>query len=448
MLIIHFGRATNKYKDVEPYEARVIWGPLLDELNALKCNGLCVTWNGSPHTVVVIVMAVCGDNLSQHKLAGFSAGFSKGRVCRFCMVTSANLSHVTHEEECRIRTSHVHDIHLAAVKVNPTMNCSVYGVTGPSPMGMLGYFDVTSQVAPDLMHDLFEGVLPFVLRHVLRGLISEGTLTFSDLKRSESFSYGYNDRKNTPETFTEAFIMKDANLKGTASQKWCIFRLFPLIFGASVPENNAHWGILLQLQDIVGIVLAEELPEDWIAFLEVLVQYFLKAFIELYPQVRLIPKMHYIVHYARLTRKLGPLRHYWCLRYEAKHQYFKNMASRVKNFRNICKTLASRHQLLQSFEMFSLSNCQNITTSCAKTVDVLKLPPVAQSLCCREGLLEAKGVALGTCSYRVQDILVEGKDESPTFVQLINMYISGNEVWLLVESFILTAFRNICLATR
>ena len=37
---------------------------------------------------------------------------------------------------------------------------------------------------------------------------------------------------------------------------------------------------------------------------------------------------------------------YWCMRYEAKHSYFKDLAQKTKCFKNIPKSLAERHQRL------------------------------------------------------------------------------------------------------
>lgn len=44
--------------------------------------------------------------------------------------------------------------------------------------------------------------------------------------------------------------------------------------------------------------------------------------------------------------RCGPVVNFWCMRYEAKHNYFKSLAQRVKNFRNIAKTLSNHHQRL------------------------------------------------------------------------------------------------------
>lgn len=42
--------------------------------------------------------------------------------------------------------------------------------------------------------------------------------------------------------------------------------------------------------------------------------------------------------------RYGPLVRYWCMRFEGKHAYFKDLAHRVKCFKNIPKTMAYRHQ--------------------------------------------------------------------------------------------------------
>ena len=42
--------------------------------------------------------------------------------------------------------------------------------------------------------------------------------------------------------------------------------------------------------------------------------------------------------------RCGPLTRYWCMRFEAKNSHFKNLARQINNFKNICKSLAKRHQ--------------------------------------------------------------------------------------------------------
>ena len=42
--------------------------------------------------------------------------------------------------------------------------------------------------------------------------------------------------------------------------------------------------------------------------------------------------------------RFGPMVRTWCMRYEAKHRYFKRLASFMGNFTNVPYTLAARHQ--------------------------------------------------------------------------------------------------------
>ena len=60
----------------------------------------------------------------------------------------------------------------------------------------------------------------------------------------------------------------------------------------------------------------------------------------------------YLYHYDVLSSvliRVGPLVRHWTMRYEAKHQYFKQLARSMGNYINICHSLAIRHQSLQCY---------------------------------------------------------------------------------------------------
>ncbi len=56
--------------------------------------------------------------------------------------------------------------------------------------------------------------------------------------------------------------------------------------------------------------------------------------------------MHYLICF-----RFGPLSRSWCMRYEAKHRYFKRMSHVVNNFKNIPKSLSIHHQRLMCYLM-------------------------------------------------------------------------------------------------
>ena len=51
-----------------------------------------------------------------------------------------------------------------------------------------------------------------------------------------------------------------------------------------------------------------------------------------------------VVFLLLCSHRCGPPSRYWCMRFEAKNGYFKDLAHRIKNLKNIPKSLAHRHQ--------------------------------------------------------------------------------------------------------
>ena len=57
-----------------------------------------------------------------------------------------------------------------------------------------------------------------------------------------------------------------------------------------------------------------------------------------------------------LACRLGPMVRSWCMRYESKHTYFKQVAIALGNFINVPYTVAERHQKLLCFQYFNESD--------------------------------------------------------------------------------------------
>lgn len=63
--------------------------------------------------------------------------------------------------------------------------------------------------------------------------------------------------------------------------------------------------------------------------------------------------MHHLVHYPRFIRLLGPFQSFWCMRFEAKHSYFKQLQRKIKNFIDPPYTPSMRHQQWQCNQFIS-----------------------------------------------------------------------------------------------
>ena len=70
----------------------------------------------------------------------------------------------------------------------------------------------------------------------------------------------------------------------------------PMLIGDLVPEEDDHWENFLQLLTIVDYVFAPVTCESTVTYIGVLIEDFLLEFRRLYPERRITPKMHYLVH--------------------------------------------------------------------------------------------------------------------------------------------------------
>ena len=104
------------------------------------------------------------------------------------------------------------------------------------------------------------------------------------------------------------------------------------------------------LRDIVELVCAPQITKADVAFLNVLIEEYLEGRNTLFSNTKMRPKHHYLRHYPSLIMHFGPLVRLWTMRFESKHSYFKRCICNSPNFKNVCLTLAEKHQLLQAYK--------------------------------------------------------------------------------------------------
>lgn len=72
-------------------------------------------------------------------------------------------------------------------------------------------------------------------------------------------------------------------------------------------------------------------------------------------------------HVSIIFYRFGPLVRYWVMRFEGKHNFFKDVAHRLKCYRNVAKSMADRHQLYSLY--MSISGLEKKTlTGCGKCI--------------------------------------------------------------------------------
>ncbi|XP_040073555.1 uncharacterized protein LOC115323428 [Ixodes scapularis] len=230
--------------------------------------------------------------------------------------------------------------------------------------------------------------------------------------------------------------MGNFGIKGSAAEKLCLFRFFSLLVGDVVPKDDDAYSVYLALRRIVDIVCAPQLTTNTIPYLKVLISDFYSAFTQVFPEVNVIPKMHYLIHYPRLIRLYGPLSKLSSMRFEAKHQYFKSLARKTRNFINICRTLSTRHQL---YEMYHLSQPkEQIATSGCKRVPFEELPELLQDRLHELELWSAQVTTVNSVTMSQRTLrkecvlpLTAFDDDLPDFAEVTMIVISNERVFIV-----------------
>lgn len=161
--------------DVNKYCDEAVLQPLLRDIVQFEEEGLFIPVFGKK--IRGTVVSVIADNLGAHSICGFLESFSGSHVCRFCL----GRLDVFQEKEVRTgsfqaRTKQEHSLHLQAASETPTLT-HCFGVKRQCALtDKLKYFHVLSGYPPDLLHDLFEGIVPLELALCLNVLIKKKIL--------------------------------------------------------------------------------------------------------------------------------------------------------------------------------------------------------------------------------------------------------------------------------
>lgn len=85
-----------------------------------------------------------------------------------------------------------------------------------------------------------------------------------------------------------------------------LFRSLFLILGPLVPEDNSHWKLLLKLKILFEIIFSKTIYKTTHNLLETVITEYLSPLSKIYP-THMKPKHHFLIHYARIMKAIGPL---------------------------------------------------------------------------------------------------------------------------------------------
>ena len=210
-------------------------------------------------------------------------------------------------------------------------------------------YSVINGLPHDMMHDLYEGIVPYELKLLLQHCVSCKYFTIDELnERIERTSFA----KNKPRLIDPSAVASETKIRQSASQMMALSQHIPLLIADKIPLEDLHWKSFLLLLRICSIANSLTVTPDTLEYLSIIITEKLQLLKEVYPNNKLIPKHHYMVHYPSQIQRLGPLIHSWTMRQESKLNFVKKV-SHQSNYKNICKTVARKHQFWMGYQFQS-----------------------------------------------------------------------------------------------
>ena len=372
-----------KEKLVKRYGMKKLFQYLISDLLKLE-SGIMVDYPAR-RLIKFGLLVYSADNLEAHHIGGFSMSFSSKDICRFCHAQHSDLLCKIHdyvdaskhaywtvneydkicdslqdasdEEQLDISAAEETDNELDSSEdernvSEDEMDVDRHGLRGRCPLNRLQSFHACTNLPPDAMHDLLEGVVAQDLNGIIRIFVEEGMFTIEQYNvKLRTLALNSHEASDRPQELIEK--TKSKKLQGKAGSLWCHMRNFPLIIKSFVAKIGADHTVLLlavKLHEMTNRISAIEFRNHEIDELEDLVIEYLNLRMEvfaMYPEIMgtAKPKHHFLTHYAQAIRLFGPPRSFWTARWESKHRVGKNLAEAAKNFRNITHTLSYRQQM-------------------------------------------------------------------------------------------------------
>lgn len=424
--------------DAKMYGYEPLLAQFIVDMNSLSTDGLDIRTEHFDGNIKVGIAQVVGDNLGIHSLFGFAEGFTANYSCRICKMHRNDTRQELIENSDLIRTSENYQIDVDAQNLQET------GIKKMCPLHKINNFHVTHNRAPDVMHDLLEGVCPLELKLVLAELINKDYFTIETFNaRIISYNYGLPDKRNKPCPYTMDALRRPDGAPGqNAGQMWCLMRHIPLILGDLVPLEDDHWELLLSLLDCMDIIFSPIISRGETIYLEQLIADHHKLYLHLFPNRHLKPKHHFMTHYPSATLLYGPLIHLWVMRFEAFHNFSRRLSHIVCNFQNVSKTLAHRNQMLLCYNLMSKKTLVEKTIEVGPGESVLlasleNAATIAQNLgiALYDEIYVAKWCKVHGTEYRknLMVLLDKADDGAPVFGKIMHVLSFRSTVSFICE---------------
>ncbi|KAK3909726.1 Zinc finger protein 143 [Frankliniella fusca] len=332
-----------KENDLKYFGIEAVLKVLIDELTDLTENG--IKYKGE--TIPVVLNNMCGDNLGQHFIGGFLESFTCEYFCRFCEVTKQMLK--DNPTSCLpFRTPEEYDKIAAELLSEENELYQKKGIKRPSLLNKIPFYHVCKGQPPCISHDILEGFAKKDFALFLRYFIQIKDWISFDVRnrRIHNFKCKGRDAADSLVTLDKSLT----KIRGHASEVWLFIRMFPFLISDKIQDQeDPVWQLAILLKKICEYVFAPKISEEMAATLKQMTHLYLEQRSKIFHK-DLLPKHHYLCHYADLIAIHGPLIRLWTMRFESRHIFFKQAAKAANNFKNITKTLVNKYALNFAFK--------------------------------------------------------------------------------------------------
>lgn len=359
-------------KLVKKYGVNSILENFVREIKILEEDGIPIELNNYEKTFLKgSLVQVSFDNSGGNEVFGFTKCFGAAYYCRIYICTNKECQRNTVEMTEKLRTKKHYNDETSKIKQSHDQGIKLkfkktFGFANYLVLNDLNFYHTIDNRSQDIMHDMFEGAMPFILSIFFNRLIENGIITEKELEaKIDSYDYGRLEKRNLP----SKLCLGKKNLNQSASQMHCLMKNVPFIFLYLLQQNDrlkrsiVHkcWPAIEYILKIDQIICSTTVKEKDLLNLEKFTDELLTIVKNTFKK-NFIPKLHFLTHYANTIRVMGPLYNLQMMRGDAKHQPLTQYAKRCKNYINISKTLSEKHQ-----EVLAAKWCKNTYSDTIET---------------------------------------------------------------------------------
>lgn len=192
--------------------------PIVKEIKILEEFGIDI----DPETKLRGTLAnMSYDNLGGQICLGLVESFrTSSSYCRVCECVQMDCKKLCVEDKTKIRNKEKYQQQLNAISCTSKVDyMETLGVKRYCVLNDLKYFNVFDNISVDIMHDLNEGAIPFLMKHLFKLCISSKIITLEGLNsKIKNFNFGVLSRGRIPSTI----ILEKHSLNQNASQSKCL----------------------------------------------------------------------------------------------------------------------------------------------------------------------------------------------------------------------------------